>query len=231
MRVEVLGSMVKLGAMDPFGVERERMIRQQIEARGIRDPRVLDAIRRVPRHEFVRPEDQRRAYTDRPLTIGAGQTISQPYIVAAMTVAVRPGPDDRVLEIGTGSGYQAAVLATLAREVVTIERVPELAERARATLARLGYANVRVVTGDGSGGWPEGQPYQAIVVTAAAPEVPAVLVAQLDEGGRLVIPVGSRTYQELVLVEKRGGRVRQERHEGCIFVPLVGQYGWSGEEQ
>ncbi len=212
--------------LDPFAIERERMVRWQLEARGIRDPRVLDAMRRVPRHQFVRPEDERRAYEDRPLVIGAGQTISQPYIVAAMTAALGPKPGDRVLEVGTGSGYQAAVLSVLAGEVVTIERVPDLADRARATLERLGYANVRVLTGDGSGGWPEGQPYDGILVTAAAPRVPDVLVAQLAEGGRLVIPVGSREFQELVLVEKIGHRVREHRREGCIFVPLVGRFGW-----
>lgn len=206
------------------------MVRLQIERRGIRDVRVLEAMRRVPRHEFARPGDERRAYEDRPLGIGAGQTMSQPYIVAAMTAALRPQPTDRVLEIGTGSGYQAAVLAMLARQVVTIERVPELADRARVVLERLGYTNVQVLTGDGSGGWPEGQPYDGIIVTAAAPEVPDVLVAQLADGGRLVMPVGSRVFQELVLVEKLGGRVRRERREACIFVPLVGRFGWPVED-
>jgi protein-L-isoaspartate(D-aspartate) O-methyltransferase len=216
---------------DPFAMERERMVRLQLEARGLREPRVLDAMRRVPRHEFVRPEDQHRAYDDRPLVIGAGQTISQPYIVAAMTAALRPQPGDRVLEVGTGSGYQAAVLSLLAGEVLTVERLPALADRARATLARLGYTNVRVLTGDGSGGWPAEQPYDGILVTAAAPRVPDVLVEQLAEGGRLVIPVGSRDFQELVVVERVGGRFREQRREGCIFVPLVGRFGWEVEDR
>ncbi len=214
-----------------FAALRAEMVERQIRARGLRHPRVLAAMLEVPRHLFVPPEYRAAAYEDRPLPIGEGQTISQPYMVAAMTAALDPSPDDRVLEVGTGSGYQAAVLARLAREVITIERHQTLAERAARLLQELGYANVRVVVGDGSLGYPEGQPYAGILVTAAAPAVPETLRAQLAEGGRLVIPVGGPGFQELVVeTRRRTGFVREVR-EGCVFVPLIGAHGYPESER
>lgn len=205
--------------------ERREMVRRQLRARGIEDERVLEAMQAVPRHLFVPASMQGVAYADAPLPIGYGQTISQPLMVAIMLVALEPTGDDRVLEVGTGSGYQAALLAQLARDVTTVELVPELAERAAARLASLGYENVHVVTGDGSLGWPRGAPYDAIIVAAGAPDVPEELVAQLADGGRLVIPVGMG-LQELVRVRLRGGRVTREDLGGCAFVPLLGEHGW-----
>jgi protein-L-isoaspartate(D-aspartate) O-methyltransferase len=201
-------------------------IDEQLVARGIRDARVLDAMRRVPRHEFVQQDVQPLAYADRALPIGDGQTISQPYMVAAMTEALRLVGHERVLEVGTGSGYQAAILAELAREVVSIERRPELAEAARERLALLGYSNVRVIVGDGSVGYPDGAPYEAILVAAASPRVPESLKHQLADGGRLVIPVGSPEEQRLTVVNREGASYLESVHEGCVFVPLVGAEGW-----
>lgn len=201
---------------------RLRMVSEQIEARGVRDPRVLDALRRVPRHELV-PEPQREyAYEDRPLPIGRGQTISQPYVVAAMTEALALQGIERVLEVGTGSGYQAAVLSLLCKQVYSIELEPELAERARADLARLGYANVQVRQGDGWRGWPEHAPFDAIVVTAAPEQVPPDLIEQLAVGGRLVIPVG-RYEQTLLLLRKTETGVEREVLFGVRFVPMRGE--------
>jgi protein-L-isoaspartate(D-aspartate) O-methyltransferase len=210
--------------------ERERMVEEQIAGRGVRDPRVLAALRAVPRHEFVPPEQRGHAYEDRPLPIGAGQTISQPYIVAVMTELLELGGDERVLEIGTGSGYQAAVLGRLAREVYTIEIVPELASRAEADLRRLGFANVHVRQGDGYRGWPEQAPFDAIVVTAAPEHVPQPLVDQLAVGGRLVLPVGD-VFQDLVLVTRDRLGVRQERLLGVRFVPMTGEAESREEDQ
>ncbi|HWQ00158.1 MAG TPA: protein-L-isoaspartate(D-aspartate) O-methyltransferase [Vicinamibacterales bacterium] len=211
-----------------FEALRARMVDTQIAARGITDPRVLEAMRRVPRHLFVPPSLAASAYDDRPLPIGEGQTISQPYMVAAMTAALDPRPDGRVLEVGTGSGYQAAVLAQLAREVVSIERLPVLAERARRALEAAGITNVTVVVGDGSLGYPPAQPYDGILVAAAAPEVPAALIEQLAPGGRLVVPVGSPGFQVLTIVTRhRDGSTSTEVGEGCVFVPLVGRGGWT----
>jgi len=201
-------------------------IDDQLVARGIRDARVLDAMRRVPRHEFVQQDVQRLAYADRALPIGDGQTISQPYMVAAMTEALRLHGHERVLEVGTGSGYQAAILAELAREVVSIERRLELADAARERLALLGYRNVRVIVGDGSLGYQDGAPYDAILVAAASPRVPESLKHQLADGGRLVIPVGSPEEQRLIIVNRDGSRYLESVHEGCVFVPLVGAEGW-----
>ncbi|WP_287154881.1 protein-L-isoaspartate(D-aspartate) O-methyltransferase [Candidatus Solincola tengchongensis] len=205
---------------------REEMVRTQIAERGIRNPRVLEAMRRVPRHLFV-PEDLRhRAYEDTPLPIGEGQTISQPYMVAWMTELLDAGEGDRVLEIGTGSGYQAAVLCELVKEVYTIEKNLLLAREAEERLRSLGYANVRVRVGDGTLGWPEEAPFDGIIVTAGAPSVPQPLLEQLAEGGRLVIPVGSATMQMLTVVRKEDGAFRTTEEGSCIFVPLVGKYGW-----
>jgi protein-L-isoaspartate(D-aspartate) O-methyltransferase len=209
-------------AEDPAAKARARMVEQQI-AGEIRDPRVLEAMRTIPRHRFVPPEQVPRAYDDRPLAIGFNQTISQPYIVALMTELIRPQSTDRVLEVGTGSGYQAAVLAELVQHVYTIEIVPELARTAQARLRDLGCNNVTVRTGDGYAGWPEEAPFDAIVVTAAPEEVPEPLIEQLKPGGRLVIPVGSRYgVQELQLIEKQSsGKLQKTTVAPVRFVPLV----------
>jgi protein-L-isoaspartate(D-aspartate) O-methyltransferase len=205
--------------------QRERMVEVDIRRRGIADGDVLEAMRKVPRHEFV-PEDHRDAsYADSPLPIGSGQTISQPYIVAAMTEAVDPEPDDVVLEVGTGSGYQAAVLAEIVKRVYTIEIVESLARTAGERLQRLGYTNVTVKAGDGYVGWPEHAPFDGIVVTAAPDHVPEPLVEQLAPGGRMVIPVGGQTWsQELLLIEKDlEGKVKRRSLLPVRFVPMTGE--------
>ncbi len=209
-----------------YAAQRVEMIEKQLRRRGISDAAVLGAMAAVPRHEFIAEELRSHAYDDLPLPIGGGQTISQPYIVAAMTAALHLQPGDRVLEIGTGCGYQAAVLSRLAREVFTIERRPELASTASAKLARLGYANAHVHCGDGTLGLPELAPFDAILVAAAAPTVPKPLLAQLAEGGRMILPVGGAEHQELRLIEKRGDAFPTKMLEGCRFVPLVGYHGW-----
>jgi protein-L-isoaspartate(D-aspartate) O-methyltransferase len=203
---------------------RARMVKEQLAAPGrdLRNPRVLDVMGRVPRHEFVPAREQAEAYHDHPLPIGYGQTISQPFIVAFMTEALNPQPADRVLEIGTGSGYQAAVLAELVAEVYSIEIVKPLAERAQETLQRLGYRNVHVRAGDGHQGWPEQAPFDAIIVTCAPERVPQPLVDQLRDGGRMIVPVGGGFEQELVLLEKRGREVRQRAVLPVRFVPMTG---------
>lgn len=214
-----------------YAAARERMVKEQLERRGIADVRVLEAMRKVPRHLFVDPSLSWRAYEDCPLSIGEGQTISQPYMVAIMTAALSLEGSERVLEIGTGSGYQAGVLAELAARVYSIERIPLLAERAERTLAGLGYHNVSIRVGDGSLGWREAAPFEAIVVTAGAPEVPAPLVAQLRVGGRLVIPVGSSSAQTLRRVVRREESVEEEELVGCVFVKLIGKHGWQEDEE
>lgn len=209
---------------------RERMVRYQLQARGITHPRVLDAMRKVPRHLFVPPERIFDAYSDHALPIGAGQTISQPYMVALMTALLDPAPSHRVLEIGTGSGYQAAILAELANEVVTIEREQTLSERAREVLESLGYRNITFVVGDGTEGYPPLAPYDGIIVTAGAPFIPQPLIEQLASGGRLVIPVGHHYEQVLTVAEKDAdGRVHLSEHGYCVFVPLIGKHGWQSE--
>lgn len=206
------------------------MVTGDIETRGVRDPRVLAAMRAVPRHRFVPADLADQAYTDEPLPIGHGQTISQPYVVALMTEALQLQPTDRVLEIGTGSGYAAAVLSHIASEVWTIERLPELAEHAKQVLDELGIGNVHVEIGDGTLGWPSAAPYDAIVVTAGGPSVPPALTAQLADGGRLVIPVGpTARSQSLVRVTRRGADLQQEDLGGVRFVPLVGAQGWPSD--
>lgn len=207
---------------DAFAATRERMVADQISARDVRDPRVLAAMREVPRHLFVPPEARPQAYEDRPLPIGYEQTISQPYIVALMTALTRPRPSDRALEVGTGSGYQAAVLSRLVSHVYTIEIVAPLARSAERRLSDLGYRNVSVRAGDGYAGWPGEAPFDIIVVTAAPDHVPAPLVAQLKAGGRLVVPVGpALSIQELQLIEKdSAGRTRTTRVAPVRFVPL-----------
>ena len=208
--------------------DRERTVATQIEARGITDPLVLEAMRVVPRERFVPPYLAVFAYDDGPLPIGKGQTISQPYIVAAMTQAVRIKPGERVLEIGTGSGYGAAVLSRIAGEVYTVERIGELAATARGRLAALGYDNVHVREGDGSLGWPERAPYEAILVTAGGPRVPEALLDQLAVGGRLIMPVGTDLHgQRLVRVTRTDAHeYEHENLEYVAFVPLIGAEGW-----
>jgi len=208
---------------DAFRQARLAMVADQVAARGVMDPRVLDAMRAVPRHEFVPLSLRDDAYVDSPLPIGHGQTISQPYIVALMTELARPSPADRVLEVGTGSGYQAAVISRLVSRVFTVELVDPLAQSASAVLRRLGYANVTVRSGDGYLGWPEEAPFDIILVTAAPEEVPAALVAQLKPGGRLIVPVG-RVWdvQDLQLIEKdAGGKVKARSVIPVRFVPMV----------
>ena len=206
--------------------ERETMVQEQIRKRGIRDPRLLDAMVAVHRHRFVSPELASRAYEDRPLPIGFGQTISQPYMVARAMELVAPEPENRALEIGAGCGYQTAVLARLCRAVFGVEIVPELARRARATLAEMGCVNAVVEAFDGSGGWPDEAPFDVIVVSAGALRVPPLLVDQLAEGGRLVIPLGPPDDQTLVLVERvDSGRYQIKRDIRCRYVDLMGRYG------
>ncbi len=210
-----------------YTAERRVMIRAQLQRRGITDRRVLQAMREVPRHAFVPPEWRHEAYSDRPLPIADDQTISQPYMVAIMTQSLALQGHERVLEVGTGSGYQAAVLSRLAAQVYSIEYFPNLAETARAVLQRLGYTNVQVMTGDGGLGLPAHAPYHGILVAAAAPHVPQSLLGQLAEGGRMAIPVGSVASQELLIITRHGDDYPQARSVPCRFVPLLGQEGWT----
>ncbi len=209
--------------------ERFRMVERQIAARGIKNPRILAAMREIPRHVFIPPPYDRSAYDDNPLPIGNGQTISQPYIVALMTELLEPKPEDRILEIGAGSGYQAAILAALVKHVITIERITSVADLARSNLETLGIANAEVVIGDGTFGHPAAAPYNGIIITAATPQIPQPLIDQLAEGGRLVAPVGSRDIQELLEVVKRGDHLDERHHGGVRFVPLIGRFGWDGD--
>ncbi len=215
--------------MDPepeYARARNRMVDYQIAARGVNDPRVLAVMREIPRHLFVPEAYRGSAYEDRPLPIGEGQTISQPFIVAWMTSLLELTHSDRVLEIGTGSGYQAAILARLSKAVISMERLPDVAERARANLARVGVMNVEIVVGDGTEGYPWKAPYNGIIVTAATPEVPASLVDQLALEGRLVAPVGPRDIQQLVKLVKHNDGVDRISYGGVAFVPLIGKFGW-----
>lgn len=208
--------------LDSFAGARRNMVESQLRARGISDERVLAAMARVPRHEFVAPTYREQAYEDHPIPIAEGQTVSQPFIVALMLESLDLAPSDRGLEVGTGSGYLTAVLAELCAQVYSIERHFRLADSAQRTLARLGYTNVRVLVGDGSEGLAPEAPFDAIVVSAAAPQIPPALFAQLREGGRMVIPVGPPDVQELQSVRKQEGEPVVRRLEGCRFVPLVG---------
>ena len=205
---------------------RETMIERQLKARGIFDERVLAAMAKVPREEFISPELRENAYEDRPLTIGCSQTISQPYIVAAMLQAAELHPTDNVLELGTGSGYQTALLAEIVARVTTIERHRELAAVAQERLAWLGYTNVQLAVGDGTLGYAANAPYNAILVSAAAPEIPQALLDQLAVGGRMVLPVGNRDMQDLLLVYRDELGIRRQRLDGCAFVPLIGRQGF-----
>lgn len=211
-------------------IARRLMVERQLRARNISDQRVLAAMGAVPRHLFVPADMRQAAYADGPLPIGQRQTISQPYIVAYMTQLLQLAADDRVLEIGTGSGYQAAVLAQLAAEVISLERHAALAASARQVLADLGLDNVDVIQEDGSGGYPPGAPYDAIIVTAAAPEAPQPLKEQLADGGRLVLPVGGRGGQILERWTRRGAEINREQLVPVAFVPLVGEHGWQDED-
>ena len=213
---------------DPTLLSRQRMVAEQIASRGIRQPRLLEVMGSVPRHCFVQPDDLAWAYSDGPLSIGHGQTISQPYIVALMTELLDLLGTERVLEVGCGSGYQAAVLGKMAREVHTLEVIPELADLASQTLAGLGYRNVHVHKADGSLGWPKAAPYEGILVAAAAPTAPQPLLDQLAaDGGRLVIPIGSRGFQRLEVWTRQGSKYRHQAGIPVAFVPLRGEWGWS----
>ena len=203
------------------------MVRTQLIPRGIRDKRVLAAMERVPRHLFVDASTMTNAYSDMALPIGEGQTISQPYMVAVMTELLELNGTEKVLEVGTGSGYQAAVLAELSKAVFTIERIAVLAERAKKKFQDFSYANIRIRVGDGTLGWPEEAPFDRIIITAGAPEVPKPLLEQLAEGGILVIPVGDLYSQQLLKARKTGDHLKKEYHTPCVFVPLVGQYAWN----
>jgi len=212
--------------VDEFAAARRAMVEDQVRRRGVASPRVLEAMLSVPRHEFVPAEFQADAYADKPLPIGEGQTISQPFMVGAMTEALELTGPERVLEIGTGSGYQAAVLSVLASEVISIESHTSLGLAAQERLERLGYANVHVHNGDGSMGFADSAPYDAILITAAAPEIPPLLASQLCDGGRLVIPVGGQENQELLQARKVGDVLHTRVLFDCKFVPLLGRYGW-----
>ena len=206
--------------------QRRRMVEEQLGDRGIRDLRLLEVMNRVPRHLFALDSLQHRAYGDTPLPIGENQTISQPYIVAAMTEALSLKGDERVLEIGTGSGYQTAVMAELATQVFTIERINVLSRKAQNILEGLGYANIVFKMFDGTYGWPDQAPFNAIMVTASAKEIPEALIKQLGEGGRLVAPTGDEQKQKLMVLTKKGDHVIKKEICDCKFVPLVGKYGW-----
>jgi protein-L-isoaspartate(D-aspartate) O-methyltransferase len=217
--------------LDAYASARRAMVETQIRKRGVSSARVLEAMATVPRHEFISAELRNDAYADKPLPIGEGQTISQPYMVAAMTEALELRGAERVLEIGTGSGYQAAVLSSLVSQVITVENHTSLALAAQERLAKLGYTNVHVHNGDGSAGLPDAAPFDAILVTAGAPQIPQVFANQLREGGRIVIPVGDRENQDLVCAEKKNGELKSRVLFGCKFVLLLGRYGWNRDER
>lgn len=207
------------------------MVKEQLQARDIRNKKVLDAFRNVPRHRFIDPFMCEEAYGDFPVSIGRGQTISQPYIVALMVQLLGIVEKDKVLEIGTGSGYETAILSELAGSVFSIERIDVLANKARHILEELGYKNTHIRIGDGTLGWQEFAPFDKIIVTASAPDIPAPLLDQLSNGGKLVMPVGPRFTQRLMLLEKtQKGRIAERDVCGCVFVPLIGNYGWKGED-
>ena len=209
-----------------YGIAREKMVTEQLVKRGIKDPRVLAAMRKVPRHLFVDEALAARAYGDYPLPIGEKQTISQQYMVALMTEALAPGPKDRILEIGTGSGYQTAILAELCSKVLSMERIRVIAEKAEKTLKDLGYSNFLIRVGDGSKGWKEEAPFEGILVTAGAPSIPKVLEQQLTDGGSLIIPVGDEFSQSLIKIVRDGDEFRHLDLTGCVFVKLIGNHGW-----
>lgn len=205
------------------------MVNTQLIPRGIKDERVLSAMRKVPRHLFVPEHLQHRAYDDMALSIGEGQTISQPYMVAIMTELLELKGDERVLEIGTGSGYQAAILAELAKEVYTVERIDTLVKKAREKFNQLGYKNIFIKVGDGTLGWEEMSPFDRAIITAGCPEIPEPILKQIGDDGIIVAPVGDRFSQQLIKIKKSHGRISKEYHTPCVFVPLIGKYGWDEE--
>jgi protein-L-isoaspartate(D-aspartate) O-methyltransferase len=217
---------IPVEAAYPFQSERDEMVRSQIEYRGLHNPRLLAAMRTLPRHLFVLKDDEIIAYRDEPIPIGFKQTISQPYITALMTSLANLEGDETVMEVGTGSGYQAALLALLAKRVVSIERIPELAKRASKVINEIGITNVEIHTGDGSLGYARAAPYQAILVTAAAPSAPQVLLDQLSDGGKLIIPTGERGVQQLQVWQREADRFEYEDILPVAFVPLLGRFGW-----
>ena len=212
---------------DTFEADRRKMVDEQLRPRGIGDEKILSAFREIPRHLFVDKKEKDKAYSDHPLPIGYDQTISQPYMVATMTSHLNLTGKERVLEIGTGSGYQAAILSLLAGEVYTVEKIEPLTEKASSILKELDITNVHIKIGDGSLGLPKDAPFDRIIVTAGSPDIPPPLVEQLDEGGIIVIPTGTRYTQELIVARKEGDELIKKRKGGCIFVPLIGRYGWA----
>jgi protein-L-isoaspartate(D-aspartate) O-methyltransferase len=209
-----------------FQIQRKDMVRFQIVSRGIKNKNVISVMEEIPRHIFVPANLIEEAYSDKPLPIGYNQTISQPYIVALMTELLQLSGKEKVLEIGTGSGYQTAILCKLAKEVYSIDRIEPLVERAKNCLENLGIRNVKFKTGDGTVGWKEYAPYDRIIVTAAAPKIPDALVKQLDENGIMVIPVGSRYVQTMKVIKKKNKKIKEENSIECVFVPLIGKQGW-----
>lgn len=215
--------------MEDFKRLRDLMVDMQLIYRGIKDKRVLSAMRKVPRHLFVDEYMQHKAYDDMALPIGEDQTISQPYMVAIMTELLELKGDEKVLEIGTGSGYQAAILAELSKEVYSIERKAVLARNAIEKLRALGYDNIQIKVGDGTLGWPEQAPFERAIITAGTPSIPSPIIEQMAEGGIIVVPVGDRFSQRLIVARKNKGILSEESHTPCMFVPLIGEYGWKGE--
>lgn len=215
---------------DLYIASREKMVREQIVPRGIKNQQVIDVLRKVPRHKFIDQKYLKEAYNDHPLPLAHGQTISQPYIVALMTELLELYGDEKVLEIGTGSGYQTAILAELAETVYSVDRIPELSQEAQQTLRQLGYKNIQLQVRDGSVGWQEFAPYDRIIVTASAPNIPQPLIDQLKEGGKIVIPLGSSFGQDLVVGEKHKGEMKIFDCGKCVFVPLIGEFGWPEEK-
>lgn len=223
--------MVSFDEKDAFVLERLKMVRTQLKGRDISDPAVLDVISEIPREEFIPEAYRYDAYADNPVPIGLGQTISQPYIVALMTQALQINDQCDILEIGTGSGYQTAILAKMAKKVYTIEKFAQLSEAAQAVLGRLGIANVEFYIGDGTCGWPQPRTFDRIIITAAAPHPPEPLKEQLADGGLLVVPEGDRSYQQLIAYQKKGQTLHKSVLCDCRFVPLVGKYGFSEPQQ
>ena len=215
-----------MAAVDNHEIARKRMVEEQIISRGITDSATIEAFMKVPRHLFIEEGLWGQAYSDYPLPIGHGQTISQPYIVALMTEGLELNDSDRVLEIGTGSGYQAAILAEIAEFIYSIERRDDLAGRAKRILNELKYKNIEIKVDDGTQGWKDESPFDAVIVTASSPDIPSPLVEQLKDGGRMVIPVGGRVSQELIKIRKVKGKIKKENMGGCRFVKLIGEYGW-----
>lgn len=216
---------------DLYIASREKMVREQIVSRGIKNQQVINVFRKVPRHKFIDQQYWKEAYSNYPLPLTHGQTISQPYIVALMTELLELYADEKVLEIGTGSGYQTAILAELTKTVYTVERWPELSQAAQQTLQELGYKNIQLQIGDGSTGWQEHAPYDRIMVTASAPNIPQPLIDQLKENGKIVMPLGSNFGQDLVVGEKHKGEIKIFNYGKCVFVPLIGDFGWAKEKE